>query len=251
MPINPLEGIPNPSSSLIPSLQSSQLSPVKQPQVAQTVMQGIPQTIVDQLKPSEFVPSVTRSLELPIFTAPNPSLKYPVINVPTQEEFDAAVRAEKEKEKEEKEEKKRELPDAPPILPAIKIPQQEDKSEATTTTTQLTTDKPITAEIQVPILGAVPVPTNKEVALAGTTAMAATAAALLGKSAVEFLLKFFKPIANQIWIRSKKLLSKDLTDYELQLFFAFEKEKELKAVAKKLKKEFKVEKQRQYKESKK
>lgn len=173
-----------------------------------------------------------------------------MINVPTQEEYDAAVRAEKQKEKEEKEEKKREIPDAPPILPAIKIPQQEDKSESTTPTTQLTTDKPVTAEIQVPILGAVPIPTNKEVALAGTTAMAATAAALLGKSAVEFLLKFFKPIANQIWIRGKKLLSKDLTDYELQLFFAFEKEKELKVVAKKLKKEFKVEKQRQYKLSK-
>jgi hypothetical protein len=110
-----------------------------------------------------------------------------------------------------------------------------------------TKEKPISAEMQVPILGAVPIPTNKEVALAGTTAMAATAAALLGKSAVEFLLKFFKPIATQVWIRSKKLLSKDLTDYELQLFFAFEKEKELKVVAKKLKKEFKVEKQRQYK----
>jgi hypothetical protein len=190
-------------------------------------------------------------LELPVFTAPNPSLKYPVINVPTQEEYDAAVKADKEKEQQQKEEKKRELPDAPPILPAVKVPQQqEDKTDTTTTTTQLPTDKPVTAEIQVPILGAVPIPTNKEVALAGTTAMAATAAALLGKSAVEFLLKFFKPIANQIWIRGKKLLSKDLTDYELQLFFAFEKEKELKVVAKKLKKEFKVEKQRQYKLSK-
>jgi hypothetical protein len=184
-------------------------------------------------------------LGLPVFTAPNSSLKYPVINVPTQEEYDAAVRAEKEKEKEEKEEKKRELPDAPPILPAIKIPQQEDKSESTTTTQQ-TPDKPVTAEIQVPILGAVPVPTNKEVALAGTTAMAATAAALLGKSAVDFLLKFFKPIANQVWIRGKKLLSKDLTDYELQLFFAFEKEKEMKAIAKKLQKEFHLEKKRQH-----
>lgn len=213
-------------------------------------MQEIPPTIVDQLKPSEFGPSVTRSLGLPIFTAPNSSLNYPVINVPTQEEFDAAVRADKEKEQQEKEEKKRELPDAPPIIPAINAVQPQDKPEPTTNT-QLTTDKPISAEIHVPILGAVPVPTNKEVALAGTTAMAATAAALLGKSAVDFLLKFFKPIANQIWIRGKKLLSKDLTDYELQLFFAFEKEKELKAVAKKLKKEFKVEKQRQYKESKK
>jgi hypothetical protein len=207
-------------------------------------MQGIPQTIVDQLKPSEFGPSVTRSLELPVFTAPDPSLKYPVLNVPTQEEYDAAVRAEKQKEKEEKEEKKRELPDAPPILPAIKIPQQqEDKSESTTTT-QPTTDKPVTAEMQVPILGAVPIPTNKEVALAGTTAMAATAAALLGKSAVEFLLKFFKPIANQLLVRSKKLLNKDLTDYEVQVFFAFEHQKKLNNL---LKKEQKKQKLEQYK----
>jgi hypothetical protein len=188
-------------------------------------------------------------LERPVFDAPDPSIKYPVINVPTQEEFDAAVRAEKQKEQQEKEEKKRELPDAPPIMPTINAVQSQDKPESTTNT-QLTTDKPISAEIQVPILGAVPIPTNKEVALAGTTAMAATAAALLGKSAVDFLLKFFKPIANQLWIRGKKLLAKDLTDYELQLFFAFEKEKEMKAVAKKLQKEFHLEKKRQHNLSK-
>jgi len=166
-----------------------------------------------------------------------------VINVPTQEEFDAAVKADREKEQQQKEEKKRELPDAPPILPAIKVPQQQsqDKSETTTTTTQPTTGKPISAEIQVPILGAVPIPTNKEVALAGTTAMAATAAALLGKSAVDFLLKFFKPIANQIWIRSKKLLNKDLTDYEVQVYFAFEHQKKLNKLFKKEQKKQKLE----------
>ena len=213
-------------------------------------MQGILPTIVEQLPPAKTQVPVTNGLALPVFEAPDPSIKYPVINVPTQEEFDAAVRAEKQKEQQEKEEKERKLPDSPPpVMPAINAVQPQDKSESTID--QPTIDKPVTAEIQVPILGAVPIPTNKEVALAGTTAMAATAAALLGKSAVEFLLKFFKPIANQIWIRGKKLLSKDLTDYELQLFFAFEKEKELKAVAKKLKKEFKVEKQRQYKEAKK
>ena len=166
-----------------------------------------------------------------------------MINVPTQEEFDAAVKADREKEQQQKEEKKRELPDAPPILPAIKVPQQQsqDKSETTTTTTQPTTGKPISAEIQVPILGAVPIPTNKEVALAGTTAMAATAAALLGKSAVDFLLKFFKPIANQIWIRSKKLLNKDLTDYEVQVYFAFEHQKKLNKLFKKEQKKQKLE----------
>jgi N12 class adenine-specific DNA methylase len=79
--------------------------------------------------------------------------------------------------------------------------------------------------------------------------MAATAAAILGKSAVEFLLKFFKPLANQFYVRAKKLLNKDLTDYELQIFFAFEKEVQMKKVAKLLKKEQKQEKLRQYKDA--
>jgi len=209
----------------------------------QTAIQGITPTIVDQLPPPKASVPFTNGLAPPIVDVPRPTIKYPVINVPTQEEFDAAVKADREKEQQQKEEKKRELPDAPPILPAIKVPQQQsqDKSETTTTTTQPTTGKPISAEIQVPILGAVPIPTNKEVALAGTTAMAATAAALLGKSAVDFLLKFFKPIANQIWIRSKKLLNKDLTDYEVQVYFAFEHQKKLNKLFKKEQKKQKLE----------
>jgi hypothetical protein len=180
---------------------------------------------------------------------PRPNIKYPVLNVPTQEEFDAAVKADKEKEQsQQKEEKERKLSDSPPpVMPAINAVQpQQNKSESTTdtTNTSLNIEKPISAEIQMPILGAVPIPTNKEVALAGTTAMAATAAALLGKSAVEFLLKIFKPIANQIWIRSKKLLNKDLTDYEVQVYFAFEHQKKLNKI---LNKEQKKQKLEQYK----
>ena len=177
---------------------------------------------------------------------PRPNIKYPVLNVPTQEEFDAAVKADREKEQQQQQEKSRGLPDAPPIISAIKVPQLQqlqEKSESTADTLP-TKEKPISTEMQVPILGAVPIPTNKEVALAGTTAMAATAAALLGKSAVEFLLKIFKPIANQIWIRSKKLLNKDLTDYEVQSFFAFEHQKKLNKI---LNKEQKKQKLEQYK----
>jgi len=71
---------------------------------------------------------VVRGLEVPIIDAPNTAIKYPVINVPTQAEFDAAVKAEREKQistteknKEDKEEKTRGLPDAtpPPQLPQI------------------------------------------------------------------------------------------------------------------------------------
>jgi hypothetical protein len=157
------------------------------------------------------------------------------------------VQAQKQKDQEEKAEKTRGLPDAPPVLPAIQkvLAPSKEASETLQPTTKA--EKPISAEMQVPILGAVPIPTNKEVALAGTTAVAATAAAILGKSAVEFLLKFFKPIANQLFVRAKKLLNKDLTDYELQLYFAFEKEQQMKKVAKLLKKEYKKEKVLQYK----
>ena len=46
---------------------------------------------------------VVRGLEVPVIDVPNTSINYPVINVPTQAEFDAAVKAEKEKKKYAKE----------------------------------------------------------------------------------------------------------------------------------------------------
>ena len=200
--------------------------------------------------------SLIRQLDVPVFRFTDPSIKYPTLNVPTQEEFNSAVNAERKKQqKEEEEEKTRKLSDTPsiPKIPQIIVgqtPQSNVVTGADTPPTQLGAEvnQTVMGEIQVPILGKVPIPTNKEVALAGTTAMAATAAALLGKSAVEFLLKFFKPIANQFWVRGKKLLNRDLTPYETQILFAFDKEVKMKKIAKLLKKEQKAEKLKQYKE---
>ena len=80
---------------------------------------------------------VVRGLELPVFQAPDPSFKYPTVNVPTQEEFDAAVKAEREKQAQEEAAKNRGLPDStptpqlppvvqtpPPITPVIEVPPQ-------------------------------------------------------------------------------------------------------------------------------
>ena len=200
--------------------------------------------------------SLIRQLDVPVFRFTDPSIKYPTLDVPTQEEFNSAVNAERKKQqKEEEEEKTRKLSDTPsiPKIPQIIVgqtPQSNVVTGADTPPTQLGAEvnQTVMGEIQVPILGKVPVPTNKEVALAGTTAMAATAAALLGKSAVEFLLKFFKPIANQFWVRGKKLLNRDLTPYETQILFAFDKEVKMKKIAKLLKKEQKAEKLRQFKD---
>jgi hypothetical protein len=71
-------------------------------------------------------PPIVRGLEVPVVDVPDTSIKYPVINVPTQAEFDAAVKAEREKQAAEKEEKTRGLPDPTPppqLPPVIQTPQ--------------------------------------------------------------------------------------------------------------------------------
>ena len=191
--------------------------------------------------------SVTHGLQLPIVNIPDPTLNYPVIDVPTQEEFDAAVRAEQKKQEEEKEEKTRGLPDSQPIVPQVQIPQEsiQDKIIKETNTENTNLGVPV---IEVPIVGEVPIPPKEQVILAGTTATASVAAALVGKSLVEWMVGKMKPIVQQIFVRGKKLLSRDLTPYEIQIYFAFEKSQSLKKVNKLLKKEQKKDKQRQYKE---
>jgi len=188
---------------------------------------------------------VTRGLELPIIQLPNTTIEYPVIRVPTQVEFDAAVRAEREKQEEEEEQKIRQLPDTiariiPPQIQQV-LPEQEKPESISIPSVNL--GVPV---IQVPIIGEVPIPPKEQVMLAGTTATASVAAALVGKSMVEWMVKRLKPILKQLYIRGKGLFMKDLTPYELQLFFATELDnKNLKL----LKKEHKKEKISQYKKT--
>jgi hypothetical protein len=75
--------------------------------------------------------SLIRSLAPPVFTNPDGSLKYPTLRVPTQAEFDEAVRAEKQAQEDEKAEKSRGLPDAPTpfIPPAVVTPPVEEVSK--------------------------------------------------------------------------------------------------------------------------
>jgi len=189
--------------------------------------------------------TVIPEIDMPIIHMPDTTIKYPVIDVPTQEEFDAAVRAEQKKQQEEKEEKTRGLPDAQPVLPQVQVPQESVQDKIIKETNQTTNlGVPV---IEVPIVGEVPVPPKEQVILAGTTATASVAAALVGKSLVEWMVGKMKPIVQQLFVRGKKLLSRDLTPYELQIFFAFEKSQSLKKVNKLLKKEQKNQKKEQYK----
>ena len=91
----------------------------------------VPNTNINRIAGPSIIPSidrpvirsmeapVVRGLEVPVVNAPDTSIKYPVINVPTQAEFDAAVKAEREKQAAEREEKSRGLPDANPVTPPI------------------------------------------------------------------------------------------------------------------------------------
>ncbi len=70
--------------------------------------------------------SVIPEIDMPIINMPDTTIKYPVIDVPTQEEFDAAVKAEKEKQAAEEAQKNRELPNTTPppqLPPAVQTPQ--------------------------------------------------------------------------------------------------------------------------------
>ena len=207
-------------------------------------------SIVPSLAPPVVVETqqpVIRGLAIPIIQAPNTAVPYPVINVPTQEEFDEAVRAEKKAQEDEKQEKSRGLPDSPPPILPPQIQQalsQENKSsEDAILPVNTNLGVPV---IEVPFIGQVPIPPKEQVILAGTTATASVAAALIGKSMVEWMVKKLKPIVQQILIRGKKLLNRDLTPYELQLYFAAELDKKN---LKLLKKEWKEEKKSQYKKA--
>ena len=89
----------------------------------------------------------------------------------------------------------------------------------------------------------VPLPTSGEIALAGTTAIAATIAALLGKSLVDFLVKLMKPVVKKTILKTKEALGVRFSHLEEQQYFELEGQ-----VAKQLKADAKAEKLRQLEE---
>jgi hypothetical protein len=114
---------------------------------------------------------VSRGLALPVFDNPDTSIKYPVINVPTQEEFDAAVKADREKEQQQQQDKTRGLPDAKPELPP--------QIQALTQTPPVTKAEIPAENPSISIAGVkVDLPDPSVVATAGSVAIVTTAATI-------------------------------------------------------------------------
>ena len=198
--------------------------------------------VIRNLEPPPILVPINRALPKPVVDIPLDGIpQYEPIDAPTTEEFRKMINPQQEPKKEEEiQDKPRALPDTKPLIPQIPVvPTQQETQIVGPPQSNLGVP-----EIQVPFVGPVPVPPKEQVILAGTTATASVAAALIGKSMVEWMVKKLKPIVQQILIRGKKLLNRDLTPYELQLYFAAELDKKN---LKLLKKEWKEEKKSQYK----
>ena len=133
---------------------------------------------------------VTRGLALPVFQAPDTSIKYPIINVPTQEEFDAAVRADREKQAQEDAAKNRGLPDA---TPPPQLPQVVQTSPIPEVKTEIPADKP-----SVTIAGLnIDLPDPSLVATAGAVAVVTTAATMASTAVLNVLKNAAEPLIKE------------------------------------------------------
>ena len=198
--------------------------------------------VIRNLEPPPILVPINRKLPIPVVDVPLDGIpQYQPIDVPTTEEFRRMVTPQQEPKKEEEiQDKPRALPDTKSITDALKqVPQSQPQEQIAPSVPKI--DAPT---ITVPYIGAIPVPSTQTVVLSGTTATASVAAALIGKSLVEQLVKVLKPIIEQTFVRTKQLMNRDLTPYETQLLFAAELDKK---TLKLLKKEQKVEKLRQKK----
>jgi hypothetical protein len=212
-------------------------------EIPEIIVPQVEVPVVRQLEPPVFTLPSIRTLQKPVVEVPSANIPYyEPIDVPTMEQWKQMVEGQnQQKEKEEEsEEKSRQLPPpAPQLPPAIQTPPTQEVVVPPPTTNL---GVPV---IEVPLIGEVPIPPKEQVMLAGTTATASVAAAIVGKSMVEWMVKKMKPIVQQIYIQAKKRLHRDLTPYELQVDFAAQLELR-KKVLKTFQKEMKLQKKEQY-----
>jgi hypothetical protein len=131
-------------------------------------------------------------MALPVFEMPDTSIKYPIINVPTQAEFDAAVKAEKEKEQQDKGEKSRGLPDTSPP----QLPQVAQTISPQVPIAEIPADKPTTPTLTVGGID-INLPDPSLVATAGAVAVVTTAATIASTTALNALKNAAEPIIKE------------------------------------------------------
>jgi hypothetical protein len=136
---------------------------------------------------------VVRGLEVPVIDVPNTTIKYPVINVPTQAEFDAAVNAERQKQAQEQQEKPRGLPDTTQITPQVN--QAAQPITPPVTTAEIPADKP---QPSFTVLGTnINLPDPSIVATAGAVAVVTTATTMVSGIALNMVKNAAEPLLRE------------------------------------------------------
>jgi hypothetical protein len=139
---------------------------------------------------------VVRGLEVPVVDVPNTTIKYPVIDVPTQAEFDAAVNAERQKQSQEEKPKERGLPDTtpPPQLPQV-AQTPFTQTPAPTPIAEVPADKP---QPTFSVYGVdINLPDPSLVATAGAVAVVTTASTMVATTALNALKNAAEPIIKE------------------------------------------------------
>ena len=137
---------------------------------------------------------VVRGMAVPVFEMPNTSIKYPVINVPTQAEFDAAVNAQKQQEQQPPQEKTRGLPDTAP--PPPQLPQVAQTTIPETPVAEIPADKPTTPTFSVYGVN-INLPDPSLVATAGAVAVVTTAATMASTAVLNVLKNAAEPLIKE------------------------------------------------------
>lgn len=148
--------------------------------------------IIDPPIVNDIPQNLVRGLEVPIIDVPKAIINYPVINVPTQEEFDAAVRAERKNQGEEEATKNRNLPDT---NPTPQLPQVDQTPPSQTPTVEVPTNTP---QPTFTIFGTdINLPDPSLVATAGSVAVVTTAATLISTTVFNALKNITEPIIRE------------------------------------------------------
>ena len=201
------------------------------------VTRSLPITVSGKQVGKDTSASTGLSLIKPTIDVPGIEIDYPVIDAPTQEEFDAAVNSnggEKNSEDSGDASKAKAISNNLPLPQQLvqnqAAPRENGENTAALNKNGLTATLPnpirqqptaeVGAQVTLPLLGTIPLPSKESMALASTTAVTATMVAVLGKAAIEAGIEGIKPLLRVAAIRFKKLTSKSLTDEELQLDFA-------------------------------
>jgi hypothetical protein len=201
------------------------------------VTRTLPITVSAKQSGKDTSASTGLSIIKPTIDVPGVEIDYPVVDAPTQEEFDAAVNS---NGGEKKSEDSGDASKAKALSNNLPLPQQLVQNQAlqrdsgattaglnknglTAALPNLNPQPPTTevgAQVTLPLLGTFPLPTKEAMALASTTAVTATMVAVLGKAGIEAGIEGIKPLLRVAAIRFKKLTSRSLTTEELQLDFA-------------------------------